>query len=71
MEYTILILLLPFASFLLLGLAGMKLRPVVAGAIGTAVLAVVAVLSYLTASGFPESVSSRRKKIRFSERTWR
>ena len=49
MEYTILILLLPFASFLLLGLAGMKLRPVVAGAIGTAVLAVVAVLSYLTA----------------------
>ena len=49
MEYTILILLLPFVSFLLLGLAGMKLRPVVAGAIGTAVLAVVAVLSYLTA----------------------
>ena len=40
MEYTILILLLPFVSFLLLGLAGMKLRPVVAGAIGTAVLAV-------------------------------
>ena len=49
MEYTILILLLPFVSFLFLGLAGMKLRPVVAGAIGTAVLAVVAVLSYMTA----------------------
>ncbi|WP_417015029.1 NADH-quinone oxidoreductase subunit L [Alistipes sp.] len=49
MEYTILILLLPFLSFLFLGLAGMKLRPVVAGAIGTAVLAVVAVLSYMTA----------------------
>ena len=49
MEYTILILLLPFVSFLLLGLAGMKLRPVVAGAIGTAVLAVVTVLSYTTA----------------------
>ena len=49
MEYTILILLLPFVSFLLLGLAGMKLRPAVAGAIGTAVLAVVAVLSYTTA----------------------
>ena len=48
MEYTILILLLPFVSFLLLGLAGTKLRPVVAGAIGTAVLAVVAVLSYMT-----------------------
>ena len=49
MEYTILILLLPFVSFLLLGLAGTKLRPVVAGAIGTAVLAVVTVLSYMTA----------------------
>ena len=49
MEYTILILLLPLLSFLFLGLAGMKLKPVVAGAIGTAVLAVVALLSYYTA----------------------
>ena len=49
MEYTILILLLPLLSFLFLGLAGMKLKPVVAGAIGTAVLAAVALLSYCTA----------------------
>lgn len=49
MEYTILILLLPLLSFLFLGLAGMKLKPVVAGVIGTAVLAVVALLSYCTA----------------------
>ena len=49
MEYTILIMLLPLLSFLFLGLAGMKLKPVVAGAIGTAVLAVVALLSYCTA----------------------
>ena len=49
MEYTILILLLPLASFLVLGLAGMKMRPAAAGAIGTAVLAVVALLSYWTA----------------------
>lgn len=49
MEYTILILLLPLLSFLFLGLAGMKLKPVVAGATGTAVLAVVALLSYCTA----------------------
>jgi len=49
MEYTILILLLLLLSFLFLGLAGMKLKPVVAGAIGTAVLAVVALLSYCTA----------------------
>ena len=49
LEYTILILLLPFVCFLLLGLAVSNLRPAVAGAIGTAVLAVVAVLSYPTA----------------------
>ena len=52
MEYTILILLLPLASFLVLGLAGMKMRPAAAGAIGTAVLAVVALLSYWTAFGY-------------------
>ena len=49
MEYTILILLLPLASFLVLGLAGMKMRPAAVGAVGTAVLAVVALLSYWTA----------------------
>jgi NADH-quinone oxidoreductase subunit L len=49
MEYTIFILLLPFLSFLLLGLAGNKMKPIVAGIIGTASLAAVAVLSYLTA----------------------
>ena len=49
MEYTILILLLPLASFLVLGLAGMKMRPAAAGAVGTAVRAVVALLSYWTA----------------------
>ncbi len=45
MEYTILILLLPLLSFLFLGLAGMKLKPVVVGAFGTAELAEVALLS--------------------------
>ncbi len=49
MEYTILILLLPLLGFLFLGLAGMKLRPVVAGAIGTGLLAVVTLLCYYTA----------------------
>ena len=42
MEYTILILLLPLLSFLFLGLAGMKLKPVAAGLVGTAVLGVIA-----------------------------
>lgn len=38
MEYTILILILPFLSFLILGLAGMRMKNSVAGAIGTASL---------------------------------
>ncbi|MBQ8520292.1 MAG: NADH-quinone oxidoreductase subunit L [Bacteroides sp.] len=49
MEYTLFILLLPFLSFILLGLAGMRMKHRVAGAIGTASLAGVTVLSYLTA----------------------
>ena len=52
MEYTILILILPFLSFLLLGLAGMKMSNRMAGAIGTMVLGVVAVLSYYTAFAY-------------------
>ena len=49
MEYTILIMLFPLASFLLLALAGMKMRSAVAGIVGTISLGVVTVLSYLTA----------------------
>ena len=49
MEYTILILLLPFLSFLALGLGGKWMSHRTAGLIGTAALSVVAVLSYLTA----------------------
>ena len=49
MEYTLLILLLPFFSFLLLGICGRWLSHKTAGLIGTLVLGVVAVLSYTTA----------------------
>ena len=49
MEYTILILLLPFLSFLTLGIGGKWMSHRTAGLIGTVVLGVVAVLSYLTA----------------------
>lgn len=49
MDYTILILLLPFFSFLLLGVFGKWFSHKAAGLAGTAVLAVVAVLSYYTA----------------------
>lgn len=49
MEYTILILLLPVLSFLILGLSGMYMKHRVAGLIGTASLSGVTLLSYLTA----------------------
>ena len=52
MEHTILILILPFLSFLILGLAGMRMKNGLAGAIGTVSLAGVALLSYLTAFNF-------------------
>lgn len=48
-SYVFLILLLPALSFLVLGLAGMKMSHKVAGIIGTTSLAVVTLLSYYTA----------------------
>ena len=48
-SYVYLILLLPALSFLLLGLAGMKMSHKLAGIIGTCSLAVVTILSYYTA----------------------
>ena len=52
MEYTTLILALPFLSFILLGLLGTKLKPGVAGAVGTTVTAAVALLSWWTAFSY-------------------
>ncbi len=48
-EYTAFILLLPLLSFLVLGLAGMKMSHKTAGLIGTCSLGLVTVLSYITA----------------------
>ena len=48
MDYTILILVLPVLSFLVLGLTGMFMKHRVAGLIGTASLLGVTILSYLT-----------------------
>lgn len=47
--YSFLILLLPFLSFLILGLAGMKMSHKVAGLIGTTLMGVVFALSLYTA----------------------
>lgn len=52
MEYTILILTLPLLSFLVLGLAGMKMSNRMAGAIGTTVLGIVTAVSYYTAFAY-------------------
>lgn len=49
MSYTLIILVLPIVMFLLLGLLGSKMKPGVAGLLGTISLSVVAALSYLTA----------------------
>lgn len=49
MDYTLLILLLPMASFLLLGIGGNRIKPFWAGLTGTVFIAATALLSYLTA----------------------
>lgn len=48
-SYVFLILLLPLVSFLILGLAGMKMSHKTAGLIGTTSLGIVTLLSYATA----------------------
>ena len=49
MEYTLFIMLLPVLMFLFLGLTGHKLKPTLAGLLGTCSLGVVTILSYFTA----------------------
>lgn len=48
-SYSILIVLLPLLSFIILGLAGMKMSHKAAGLIGTTLLGIVTILSYLCA----------------------
>ncbi|MDD3107706.1 MAG: NADH-quinone oxidoreductase subunit L [Alistipes sp.] len=49
MEFTILIVLLPLLTFLVLGLLGMKLKACTSGLIGTFSMGITALLSYATA----------------------
>lgn len=49
MEYTILIVLLPLLTFLVLGLLGMKMKACTSGLLGTLSMAVTTLLSYWTA----------------------
>lgn len=48
-SYTLLIIALPVIMFLILGLLGNKMKPIVAGVLGTLSLTVITVLSYFTA----------------------
>lgn len=66
MEHTILILILPFLSFLILGLAGMRMKNGLAGAIGTVSLAGVALLSYLTAFNYLQEAVRQKASILLS-----
>lgn len=49
MQYTLLIVLLPLISFIVLGLMDSKWKPQVAGIIGATVLGTITLLSYITA----------------------
>ncbi len=51
-DYTIWILIVPFAAFLVTGLLGNKMNPKLSGIIGTAGLFTVAALSYFTAYNY-------------------
>ena len=76
MQYTIVILLLPLFTFLLLGLLNSKLKPMIAGTIGTVSLAIIATLSYICAfeyftadrvNGVFETVIMKTEWLRFSD----
>ena len=72
-SYTIWIPLLPFLMFLLLGLAGHKLKPKLSGLLGTCGLAIITVLSYITAFKYfftSEKVDGAYQKIAAFNITW-
>jgi NADH-quinone oxidoreductase subunit L len=71
--YTVWILIIPFLMFILLGLAGHKLKPKLSGLLGTAGLAVITVLSYITAYLFffqTEKIDDTFQKITAYNSTW-
>ena len=72
-SYTIWIPLLPFIMFLLLGLAGHKLKPKLSGLLGTGGLGLITILSYITAFKYfftSEKVDGAYQKITALNFTW-
>lgn len=72
-SYTIWIPLLPFLVFILLGLAGHKLKAKLSGLLGTSGLAIITVLSYITAFKYfftSEKIDGAYQKISAFNITW-
>ena len=72
-SFTILILLIPFFMFLLLGLAGHKLKSKLSGLLGTSGLGIITVLSYFTAYSYffsSEKIDGAFQKISAFNVTW-
>jgi NADH-quinone oxidoreductase subunit L len=72
-NYTIWILLLPFLMFIFLGLAGHKYFPKLSGILGTCGLAIITILSYITAYKYffiSEKVDGAYQKIIAFSFTW-
>jgi NADH-quinone oxidoreductase subunit L len=72
-NYTVWIPLIPFLMFVLLGLAGHKLKPKLSGLLGTGGLAIITVLSYITAYFYffsGEKVEAAYQKILAFNFTW-
>jgi NADH-quinone oxidoreductase subunit L len=72
-NYTILIPLLPFMMFLILGLGGHKLKAKLSGLLGTTGLAIITILSYITAYKYfflTEKVNDAYQKISAFNITW-
>ncbi len=71
--YTLLIPLIPFVFFLLIGLTGHKMKPIISGLIGTVGLGIAAILSYLTAIRYfwtDHLAETGFKSIKAVEVTW-
>ncbi len=72
-SYTIWIPLLPFIMFILLGLGGHKLKPKLSGLLGTGGLAIITILSYITAYRYfftGEKIDDAYQKITAFNITW-